>query len=97
MRELENAIERACALCDEELILPSDLPPQIVAAAQGEQASKATATPVGMTLEEFNQQQERSYIEATLEHCEGSREKAASMLGISMATLYRKLEPKGKK
>ncbi|MBA2431858.1 MAG: sigma-54-dependent Fis family transcriptional regulator, partial [Chthoniobacterales bacterium] len=97
VRELENAIERACALCDEDLILPSDLPPQIVAAAQGEKAEKAIAAmPVGQTLDEFIQQQERGYIDATLAHCSGSREKAASMLGISMATLYRKVEPKSK-
>jgi DNA-binding NtrC family response regulator len=98
VRELENAIERACALCEEELILPSDLPPQIVAAAQGEKAEQAMASmPVGQTLDEFIQQQERGYIDATLNHCGGSREKAASMLGISMATLYRKVEPKSKK
>jgi DNA-binding NtrC family response regulator len=53
--------------------------------------------PVGQTLDEFIQQQERGYIEATLNQCGGSREKAASMLGISMATLYRKVEPKSKK
>jgi transcriptional regulator with PAS, ATPase and Fis domain len=98
VRELENAIERACALCDEDMILPSDLPPQIVAAAQGEKAEQAIAAmPVGQTLDEFIQQQERGYIDATLNHCGGSREKAASMLGISMATLYRKVEPKSKK
>ena len=98
VRELENAIERACALCEEDLILPSDLPPQIVAAAQGEKAEQAMASmPVGQTLDEFIQQQERGYIEATLNQCGGSREKAASMLGISMATLYRKVEPKSKK
>ena len=49
------------------------------------------------TLDDFIQQQERGYIEATLNHCGGSREKAASTLGISMATLYRKVEPKSKK
>jgi DNA-binding NtrC family response regulator len=98
VRELENAIERACALCDEDMILPSDLPPQIVAAAQGEKAERAIAAmPVGQTLDEFIQQQERGYIDATLAHAGGSREKAASMLGISMATLYRKVEPKNKK
>jgi DNA-binding NtrC family response regulator len=53
--------------------------------------------PVGQKLDEFIQQQERGYIEATLGHCNGSREKAASMLGISMATIYRKIEPKSKK
>ncbi|MGZ5002244.1 MAG: sigma-54 interaction domain-containing protein, partial [Chthoniobacterales bacterium] len=97
VRELENAIERACALCDDDLILPSDLPPQIVAAAQGEKSQQTLAAPVGQTLDEFIQQQERGYIEATLAHCDGAREKAAGMLGISMATLYRKLEPKSKK
>jgi DNA-binding NtrC family response regulator len=98
VRELENAIERACALCEEELILTTDLPPQIVAAAQGEKNDQAVASmPVGQTLDEFIQQQERGYIEATLNHCGGSREKAASTLGISMATLYRKVEPKSKK
>ena len=29
VRELENAIERACALCENDMILPSDLPPNI--------------------------------------------------------------------
>ncbi|MEY2491883.1 MAG: hypothetical protein QOH24_834 [Verrucomicrobiota bacterium] len=97
VRELENAIERACALCENELILPGDLPPNIVAEAMGEKEEQARAAmPVGETLDNFIQQQERSYIEATLAHCGGSREKAASTLGISMATLYRKVESKKK-
>jgi two-component system, NtrC family, response regulator AtoC len=97
VRELENAIERACALCDDDLILPTDLPPHLVDHASGEKKDQAIAAmPVGETLDDFVQQQERNYIEATLAHCGGSREKAASMLGISMATLYRKIEPKKK-
>src|ERR1700730_4685351 len=97
VRELENAIERACALCDDDMILPSDLPPHLVSHAQGEVIQEAKAAmPVGQELDDFVQQQERGYIEATLAHCGGSREKAASMLGISMATLYRKVEPKKK-
>jgi DNA-binding NtrC family response regulator len=74
------------------------LPPHIVSEAQGGKAEQAMAAmPVGQTLDEFIQQQERGIIEATLAHFGGSREKAASMLGISMATLYRKIEPKNKK
>ena len=97
VRELENAIERACALCENDLVLPSDLPPHIVSEAKGEKAEEEMATiPVGQTLDDYVQQQERRYIDATLKHCNGSREKAASMLGISMATLYRKVEPKKK-
>ena len=97
VRELENAIERACALCENELILPADLPPHIVDHAHDSKIEQAIASmPVGQTLDDFVQQQERNYIEATLAHCDGSREKAANMLGISMATLYRKIEPKKK-
>src|SRR5436305_1978962 len=97
VRELENAIERACALCDDDLILESDLPPQIVAYARGEQADKVRASmPVGEPLDDYLREQERRYIEATLEHFGGSRETAAKVLGISMATLYRKVEAKGK-
>jgi len=97
VRELENAIERACALCENDMILPADLPPNIVATALGEKADQARAAmPIGEPLDDFIQQQERGYIEATLAHCGGSREKAATMLGISMATLYRKVEPKKK-
>jgi DNA-binding NtrC family response regulator len=97
VRELENAIERACALCENDMILPADLPPNIVSQALGEKTEQARASmPVGEPLEDFIQQQERGYIEATLAHCGGSREKAATMLGISMATLYRKVEPKKK-
>jgi two-component system, NtrC family, response regulator AtoC len=97
VRELENAIERACALCENDIVLPADLPPHIVSEALGEKAGQARATmPVGQKLDEFIQQQERGYIEATLEHCGGAREKAATMLGISMATLYRKVESKKK-
>src|SRR6185295_5037064 len=80
VRELENAIERACALCDENVIRATDLPPQIVSFAEGEKAHEAAnQLPIGQKLEEFIQQQERGYIEATLSHCGGSREKAASM------------------
>jgi len=98
VRELENAIERACALCDDDLIRSNDLPPHIVEHADQEAARKGRAAmPVGKSLDEFIQEQERDYIEATLAKFKGAREKAASVLGISMATLYRKLETRGKK
>ena len=85
-------------MCEDNLILPSDLPPHIVSEAQGGKAEQALAAmPIGQSLDEFIQQQERGYIEATLSHCKGSREKAARLLDISMATLYRKVEPKSRK
>jgi transcriptional regulator with PAS, ATPase and Fis domain len=44
-------------------------------------------------LKEFLHQQEVVYIERAIRMAGGSKEKAAEMLGISMATLYRKLAP----
>ena len=94
MRELENAIERACALCDDGLIRVTDLPPQVVRQAHAPAVEHTGTLPVGQTLDEYIRDQERRYIEETIKFNAGSREKAAKMLGISMATLYRKLEVK---
>ena len=96
VRELENAIERACALCDDGLIRATDMPPQVVKhAASPSGGSEATGSlPIGQTLDEYIREQERRYIEETIKFNVGAREKAAKMLGISMATLYRKLEVK---
>jgi transcriptional regulator with PAS, ATPase and Fis domain len=49
---------------------------------------------VGRTLDDYVRDQERMFIDETIKYNGGNREKAAKMLGISMATLYRKLEVK---
>ena len=94
VRELENAIERACALCDEGVIRAQDLPPQVVRQAAHPGSGDVPSLPVGRSLDEFVRDQERRYIEETIKFAGASREKAAKVLGISMATLYRKLEVK---
>jgi DNA-binding NtrC family response regulator len=48
---------------------------------------------VGDKLDDFLRVQERRFVQASLEHNGGSREKTAAMLGISLATLYRKMGP----
>ena len=97
VRELENAVERACALCDDGQILTSDLPPQVVRHANAPTEEPSGMLPVGQTLDDYIRDQERQYIDETIKFNAGSREKAAKMLGISMATLYRKLDVKVKK
>ena len=92
VRELENAIERACALCDDGIIRPRDLPPKVL--SESENFTGETGMPIGQRLEDFVRNQERHYIEQTLKFNGGNREKTATMLGVSMATLYRKLEVK---
>jgi DNA-binding NtrC family response regulator len=52
-----------------------------------------TELPVGDLLDDFIREQERRFIQASLEHNGGSREKTAAMLGVSLATLYRKIGP----
>ncbi|HEX7763238.1 MAG TPA: helix-turn-helix domain-containing protein, partial [Cellvibrio sp.] len=46
---------------------------------------------VGKTVEEV----ERELIESTLEHFDGDKKQAADMLGISLKTLYNRLNSYG--
>jgi DNA-binding NtrC family response regulator len=91
--ELRNSVERACAFAEKDKILPSDLPPKLcqqievpVPTGAGKQQ-----LPIGSTLDDFIRAQERLFIQETLKYNNGSREKTASMLGVSIATLYRKM------
>jgi len=43
------------------------------------------------SLKTFLREQEQSYMNKVLQQCEGDKEKAALLLGVSLATLYRKL------
>ena len=91
--ELRNAVERACALCEGDRIRPSDLPSKV--SQQIEVPNPGTNAkvqlPIGSTLDDFIKGQERIFIQETLKYNNGSREKTASMLGVSIATLYRKM------
>lgn len=74
---------------------PTDASAPTVAAATAETPvpCQIAELPVGGTLDDFIRTQERRFIEASLEHNGGSREKTAAMLGVSLATLYRKMGP----
>lgn len=92
--ELQNAIERACSFADDKRIRPSDLPPKItqkVEISDDENERMKHSLPIGSKLNDFIKKQERMFIRETLKYNEGSREKTASMLGVSIATLYRKM------
>jgi DNA-binding NtrC family response regulator len=104
VRELENAVERACVLCDNGTIKTQDLPPHVLmggrllpdigaeAKAWREVNLHSVPLPIGETLEGVLAVVENRFIHETLVFNQGVREKAAHMLGISTATLYRKIE-----
>ena len=75
IRELANVIEYAAIICDKLPIGPADLP-------------QSMSQPVGgRSLRE----QEMDSIWAALESCNGNKTAAAQQLGISIKTLYNKL------
>lgn len=80
VRELSNVIERSCILCDGERLDVADLPSELHAAGD-------LPTALRDAIEEF----ERRHIAWVLRAAGGNRERAARMLEIDPATLYRRL------
>ena len=86
VRELRNVIERAVLLANGGVIYARDLPLTTVRAENG------GAAPGGeLTLEEL----ERRHIEAVLHQANWHQGRAATVLGISSKTLYRKIREYG--
>jgi transcriptional regulator with PAS, ATPase and Fis domain len=86
LRELENVLEQAVVLDEDGVIEPEDLPKRLVGESGGmtEWVGDAGVLP---TLEEV---EERLIREALRRF--SSKQEAAKALGVSRATLYRKLE-----
>jgi two-component system response regulator AtoC len=85
-RERSNVLERALILADEGRIDLDQLPDDV-------RDSGAPRLSLPDAVDRF----ERSHIALVLRLCDGNREKAAEELGISAATLYRRLERLGLK
>jgi DNA-binding NtrC family response regulator len=81
VRELKNLVHRAFILAEEHIGLDS-LPLGVQ-----ESGGSSLNVKVGTSLGEA----ERRLILATLEDCEGDKKKAAEVLGISLKTLYNRL------
>ena len=85
VRELENVMERAVVLARGDEITAEDLPTAI-STAQGDQ--RIMHIPVGTPLEEI----ERLALVETLRMTGGDKRRAATLLGIALRTIYRKLD-----
>jgi len=93
VRELENAIERAVILSENDTIHARDLPSEIsergflrLSAGEGE-----AAYPVELSLAEV----EARHIRRVIQRSDGNMTKAARSLGISRSTLWRKMKRYG--
>lgn len=86
IRELDNVIEHAMILADGEWITPADLPRDIAP------QSRVLSLPIGDNLKAAVRFYERSHINSVLERTEGDKKKGAALLGVSLSSLYRKLE-----
>jgi DNA-binding NtrC family response regulator len=91
VRELENCIERALALGNRHTIDLADLPPALRACAGILADPAAGPAPVTTDLEDL----ERATIERVFQQVHGDKIAAGKLLGISRATLYRKLKRYG--
>jgi len=84
VRELENAIEHAAVLSRDGAIRPEYLPPAVVQSP----IHHRTGNILGQTLKQVEQE----HIIRVLEKTGGNKTQAAKILGISAATLWRKLK-----
>lgn len=91
VRELENALKRAVALCVNGVVTPDCLPPHIARKDDAPFVSSEKEDPLKLlaadwpTLEEL----ERRYLQLALEKVHGNRQHAADLLGIARRTTQR--------
>ncbi len=85
VRELKNIVERAVVLCNEKIIQPTDLPKRIFSRSKSKNEFKLSWN---QKLEDI----EKIIIIKNLETTKYNKTKTAKQLGISLKTLYNKLE-----
>ncbi len=85
VRQLRNVIERALIVSRGPLITIADLPPELRTVARQDLNFQVR---VGSSLDQV----ERELIYKTIEFASGNKTRAAEMLGVSLKTLYNRLE-----
>ncbi|MBU0681957.1 MAG: sigma-54 dependent transcriptional regulator [Proteobacteria bacterium] len=90
VRELENVLERALAMCNREEVRPEDLSPEI--RKGGGIRALPQVIPGGGPPRVNLDENERNHILAVLKMEEGNQTRAAKILGIARVSLWRKLK-----
>ncbi|MEO8601357.1 MAG: sigma-54 dependent transcriptional regulator [bacterium] len=88
VRELENVIERAMILGDGDWITTQDLPRAL-------RASLDVPAPAGDNLRDAMRAYEKAHIQSLLGRVDNDKRAASELLGMSLSSLYRKIEELG--
>jgi DNA-binding NtrC family response regulator len=101
VRELENTIQHALTFAQNGCIIKDTLPAKIVSTVEeGLKSGVITCRHEqfkGKSLKAFLHDKEKEFLQRAIKSVNGDKEKAANELGISLATLYRKLPSDSKK
>eukprot|EP00831_Metopus_contortus_P009607 TRINITY_DN13701_c0_g1_i2.p4 TRINITY_DN13701_c0_g1~~TRINITY_DN13701_c0_g1_i2.p4 ORF type:complete len:151 (-),score=38.93 TRINITY_DN13701_c0_g1_i2:962-1414(-) len=96
IKQLENLVKRTAGLSENGEIGADDLPQEVIGFKVNRK--KKTENNDGnkkksfVQLKEYMKNAETTYIASVIEYCGGNKENAAEILGVSLATLYRKLQ-----
>ncbi len=90
VRMLSNIIERAVIFSKQKTITP-----EVLSMIMQSPGHDVMMTEMSMDLETFLQNQEKQFIQRALILSGGNRQKAAEMIGIDRATLWRKMKKYG--
>jgi two-component system, NtrC family, response regulator PilR len=82
VRQLQNIVERAATLADQDLLGPESLPPAMRGIAEATDAPPIQLV-AGFSLERYLDQLERRYLVEGLKKAGGAKMKAAELLGLS--------------
>jgi DNA-binding NtrC family response regulator len=85
VRELDNVIEHAMILGEGDWITTRDLPRAL-------QQDVGIPAPASDNLRDALRAYEKAHIQAVLARCDQDKKEAAKRLGVSLSSLYRKLE-----
>ena len=85
VRELDNVIEHAMILGEGDWITPADLPRAL-------KGDGMVGAPAGEDLREAMRSYEKAHIQSVLLKVDHDKKQAAELLGVSLSSLYRKIE-----
>jgi two-component system response regulator PilR (NtrC family) len=94
VRQMQNVIERAATLSDDDELGPADLPP-LVRGDPDTEGGPALQLPTAFSLERHLDSLERRYLQEALKRAGGVKMRAAELLGLSFRSFRYRLAKHG--